>query len=62
MLLPVALQYGSPKAMLSSDSFQNCEVQEEVLNFAQSIRVFHQDKDSYTLSLSQQLHLIFNSL
>jgi hypothetical protein len=51
MLLPVALQYGSPKAMLSSDSFQNSEVQEEVLNFSQSIRIFYQDKDSYTLSL-----------
>ena len=51
MLLPAALQHSSPKAMLSSDSFQNSEAQEEVLNFAQSIRVFHQDKDSYTLSL-----------
>ena len=51
MLLPVAFQYGSPKAMLSSDSFQNSEVEQEVLNFAQSIGVFYQDKDSYTLSL-----------
>ena len=51
MLLPVALQYGSPKAMLSSDSFQNSEVQQEMLKFTQSIGVFHQDKDSYTLSL-----------
>ena len=51
MLLPAALQHSSPKAMLSSDSFQNSEVQQEVLNFAQSILVFHQDKDSYTLSL-----------
>lgn len=51
MLLPVALQYGSPTAMLSSDSYQNSEVQEEVLKFAQSIVVFHQDKDSYSISL-----------
>lgn len=51
MLLPAVLQHGSPTAILSSDSFQNSEVQQEVLNFARSIGVFHQDKDSYTLSL-----------
>lgn len=38
-------------AMLSSDSYQNYEIQEEVLKFAQSVVVFHQDKDSYTMPL-----------
>lgn len=51
MFLPVVLQHGSPTAILSSDSYQNFEVQEEVLKFAQSIVVFHQDKDSYSMSL-----------
>ena len=51
MCLPIVLQHGSPTAMLSSNSYQNYEIQEEVLNFAQSIVVFHQDKDSYTMSL-----------
>ncbi len=51
MLVPVVLQYGTPTAMLFSDPKQNSEVQEEVLKFAQSIVVFHQDKDSYTMSL-----------
>lgn len=40
MFLPVALQHGSPTAMLSSDSYQNSEVQEKVLKFTQSIVVF----------------------
>lgn len=49
ILLPIILQYGTPMAMLSSDSYQNYEIQEEVLKFAQSVVVFHQDKDSYTM-------------
>lgn len=40
MFLTVVLQHGSPTAMLSSDSYQNSEVQEEVLKFTQSIVVF----------------------
>lgn len=51
MFLPVVLQHDSPTAMLSSDSYQNSEVQEEVLKFTQSIVVFHQDKDSYSMSI-----------
>lgn len=51
MFLTVVLQHGSATAILSSDSYQNFEVQEKVLKFTQSIVVFHQDKDSYSMSL-----------
>ena len=51
MLIPVVLQHGTPTAILSSEPYHNSEVQEEVLKFAQSIVGFHQDKDSYTMSL-----------
>ncbi|WP_425918378.1 hypothetical protein [Acinetobacter sp. TSRC1-2] len=51
MFMPVVLQHATPTAMLFSESFQNSEVEQEVLKFAQSIVGFHQDKDSYPLSL-----------
>ena len=51
MHLPIVLQDGFPMAKLSLDSHQNAEVEDEVVQFAQSIVSFHQDKDGYTLSL-----------
>lgn len=51
MHLPIVLQDGVLKAKLSLDSHQNAEVEDEVVQFAQSIVGFHQDKDSYTMSL-----------
>ncbi|UIZ97752.1 hypothetical protein [Acinetobacter johnsonii] len=50
MHLPIVLQDGVPMAKLSLDSHQNAEVEDEVVQFAQSIVSFHQDKDGYTLS------------
>ena len=51
MHLPIVLQDGFPMAKLSLDSHQNAEVEDEVVQFAQSSVSFHQDKDSYALSL-----------
>ena len=51
MLLPIVLQDGTPMAKLSLDSHQNAEVEDEVIQFAQTIVGFHQNKSSYTLSV-----------
>ena len=51
MLLPIVLQDGTPMAELSLDSHQNAEVEDEVIQFAQTIVGFHQNKSSYTLSV-----------
>lgn len=47
MLGSFVLQHGISIAMLSSALYQNSEVLEVGLKFAQSIVVYHQNKDSY---------------
>lgn len=51
MHLPIVLQDGAPVAKLSLDSYQNAEVEDEVMQFAQSIVSYHQDQEHYSLSL-----------
>ena len=48
---PVVLENADLKAQLSDTNVLNSHLQEEATKFAHSIVAFHQDKDSYTMSL-----------
>ncbi|WP_089604978.1 hypothetical protein [Acinetobacter piscicola] len=53
----VILENADLTAQLSDTKATNSQLQEKATKFAQSIVAFHQDKDSYTMSLTRQFCL-----